>query len=150
MPDRLQERWHASLAGEAIPHRHREELLVASAESREREWPPSPITSRGSETTSSARPRICHSGEGRLLPPARTAAPGQAQAEPAATWARAAQREDRFRPVLARTRPPLLGLRVGPPLTTDARAKQTLIMIRPKVRGRYLGLVHQSHAQWVG
>jgi hypothetical protein len=39
MPDRLQERWHASLAGEAIPHRHREELLVASAESRERKWP---------------------------------------------------------------------------------------------------------------
>jgi hypothetical protein len=39
MPDRLQERWHASLAGEAIPHRHSQELLVASAESREREWP---------------------------------------------------------------------------------------------------------------
>jgi hypothetical protein len=32
MPDRLQERWHASLAGEAIPHHHREELLVASAD----------------------------------------------------------------------------------------------------------------------
>ena len=32
MPDRLQERWHARLAGEPIPHRHREELLVASAE----------------------------------------------------------------------------------------------------------------------
>ena len=39
MPGRLQERWHASLAGEAIPHRHRQELLIASAESTEREWP---------------------------------------------------------------------------------------------------------------
>jgi hypothetical protein len=41
--------------------------------------------SRGSETTSSAPLRIGHCVAGRLLPPARTAAPGQAQAEPAAT-----------------------------------------------------------------
>jgi hypothetical protein len=56
MPDKLPERWHASLAGEGIPHRHREELLVASAESREREWP-----SGGASTIhGSLKPLLAH------------------------------------------------------------------------------------------
>ena len=50
MPGRLQERWHASLAGEAIPH----SSLSVGMQSESRGWPPSPITSRGPDTRAQA------------------------------------------------------------------------------------------------
>jgi hypothetical protein len=56
---------------------------------------------------------------------------------------RAAQREDRFRPMLARTRPPLEGLRVAATHSRCACEANPDHDSSSKVRGRYLGLVHQ-------
>ena len=60
-----------------------------------------------SETTNSARPRTSHCVAGRLVPPARIAAPARHRLSQQQREPRAAQLEDRFGPMLARTRPPL-------------------------------------------
>jgi hypothetical protein len=56
----------------------------------------SPTTSRGSETTNSARQRICHCAAGRLLPPARVAAPARHRLSQQPGELSTAQWEDRF------------------------------------------------------
>jgi DNA-binding CsgD family transcriptional regulator len=66
-----------------------------------------PTTSRGSETTNSARQRICHCVAGRLVPTARIGAPAGHRLSQQQSELRARQSEDRFEPMLALTRPPL-------------------------------------------
>ena len=91
----------------------------------------SPTTSRGPETTNSARQRICHCVAGRLVPPARVAAPArhrlsQQQGElSTSAMGRSLRADAGAEPTAAP------GRRVWPPLTADAPAKQTLTMIRP-------------------
>jgi hypothetical protein len=105
-----------------------------------------PTTSRGSETTNSARQRTSHCVAGRLLPPARITAPARRRLSQQQRELRTAQMGRSLRADAGADPTAALGLRVAATHSQCACEANPDHDSTPKVRGRCLGLVHQSHA----